>query len=161
MLVELLKPRSVELARRWVAALMLAPEDEREAIVEEVERRLVHEYRSGAARSPADDEQVAASGLDRTSIDPRHELRDLAAAIKSAEHDDASDPPQQKKPPIEALSAKSSKAKRSTKAASKPRSTKASAAKANSKPRSKSTSKPAASKSKTAAPKPRRSRDER
>lgn len=44
MLVELLKPAGAELARRWVAALLLAPAEEREAIVEEVESRMVELY---------------------------------------------------------------------------------------------------------------------
>lgn len=34
----------MELARRWVAALLLAPEEERPAIVDSVERRMVEIY---------------------------------------------------------------------------------------------------------------------
>ncbi|MEZ6319340.1 MAG: hypothetical protein R3B49_11420 [Phycisphaerales bacterium] len=44
MLIELLKPAGPELARRWVAALLVAPEEEREAIVEAVEARIYQEY---------------------------------------------------------------------------------------------------------------------
>ena len=36
-----------ELARRWVAALTLVPEAERESVVESVERRIVEEYACG------------------------------------------------------------------------------------------------------------------
>ncbi len=36
-----------ELARRWVAALMLVPEADRESVVEAVERRIVEEYAGG------------------------------------------------------------------------------------------------------------------
>ena len=44
MLVELLRPAGPELARRWVAALMLVPEDQREGVVASVERSIVQEY---------------------------------------------------------------------------------------------------------------------
>ena len=50
MLVELMRPMGPELARRWVAALTLVPEAERESVVESVERRIVEEY----ARAPGD-----------------------------------------------------------------------------------------------------------
>jgi hypothetical protein len=42
--VELLRPDGVELARRWLAALMIAPEAERPGLVEALERRLVETY---------------------------------------------------------------------------------------------------------------------
>ena len=44
MLIELLRPAGPDLARRWLAALMLVPEAEREAVVGEVERSIVDEY---------------------------------------------------------------------------------------------------------------------
>ena len=44
LLVELMRPGSVELARRWVSALMLAPASEREAIVQAVEAQMVEDY---------------------------------------------------------------------------------------------------------------------
>lgn len=47
MLVELLKPAGPELARRWVAALLLAPPEERDAIVEAVEAKLFEEFGHG------------------------------------------------------------------------------------------------------------------
>ncbi len=93
MLSELLKSGGVELARRWIAALMLAPEDERETIVSEVERRMAREYRSGAGRSPADDDSLGPSGLERVPLHPRRELRELAAAVKAVEADDRSASP--------------------------------------------------------------------
>jgi len=46
MLIELLKQETPELARRWVAALLLAPESEREGIVDSVEARFVELYAS-------------------------------------------------------------------------------------------------------------------
>jgi len=39
-----MRPGSVELARRWVSALMLAPASEREAIVQAVEAQMVEDY---------------------------------------------------------------------------------------------------------------------
>lgn len=44
MLVELLRPAGAELGRRWLACLMLAPESEREAIVDSIERRMAQLY---------------------------------------------------------------------------------------------------------------------
>ena len=44
MLVELLRPMGAELSRRWVAALLLVDRDERESMVEMVERHVSLEY---------------------------------------------------------------------------------------------------------------------
>ena len=44
MLVELLRPMGASLTRRWVAALLLAPPEDRERIVESVSARLVSLY---------------------------------------------------------------------------------------------------------------------
>ncbi len=46
MLVELLRPCGPELARRWLAALMLVPPDQRKGVVEAVEQQIVREYAS-------------------------------------------------------------------------------------------------------------------
>lgn len=52
LLVELLRPATPELARRWLAALLLAPEHEREGIVVAIEKRMHDLY---APASPDDD----------------------------------------------------------------------------------------------------------
>lgn len=44
LLIELMRPGSIELARRWVSALMLVPEEEREAVVSVVEAQIVADY---------------------------------------------------------------------------------------------------------------------
>ena len=44
MLIELLRPAGPELARRWLAALTVVPEHERQAVVEAVERKIHAEY---------------------------------------------------------------------------------------------------------------------
>jgi len=44
MIVELLRPMGPQLARRWLAALLLVPEHEREALVEAIEEQIVREY---------------------------------------------------------------------------------------------------------------------
>lgn len=44
MLIELLRPAGPELARRWLAALMLVDAEEREAMVEMVERQVAQLY---------------------------------------------------------------------------------------------------------------------
>lgn len=48
MLVELLQPLGPELVRRWFALLLLVDRDEREAMVEMMERRVVELYGSGS-----------------------------------------------------------------------------------------------------------------
>ncbi len=44
MLIELLRAGTPDLARRWVAALLLVPESERASVVNAVEMRIVSEY---------------------------------------------------------------------------------------------------------------------
>lgn len=44
MLIELLKPSGPELARRWLSALMLVPEDLREQVVDAVESQIVADH---------------------------------------------------------------------------------------------------------------------
>tara|TARA_R110002072_G_scaffold96245_1_gene211785 strand:- start:13 stop:249 length:237 start_codon:yes stop_codon:yes gene_type:complete len=44
LLVDLLRPGSVELSRRLVSALMLVPENERESIVDAIESQIVADY---------------------------------------------------------------------------------------------------------------------
>lgn len=44
LLTDLLRPGQLELGRRWVAALMLVPENEREALVEAIERQIIDTY---------------------------------------------------------------------------------------------------------------------
>ncbi len=44
MLTELLRAGDAELARRWLAALLMIPEDERALVVDAVEDRIVREY---------------------------------------------------------------------------------------------------------------------
>lgn len=56
-LVELLRPAGPDLARRLVAALLLAPVDEREAIVDSIEAKMVELY---SANSETLDEPVDA-----------------------------------------------------------------------------------------------------
>lgn len=47
MLVELLRPAGPDLARRWLAALLVVPREDREAVVEAVERRVAAIYPLG------------------------------------------------------------------------------------------------------------------
>ncbi len=44
MLVELLRPATPELARRWLAALLMVPENERAGVVAAVERQITGTY---------------------------------------------------------------------------------------------------------------------
>ncbi|MEQ9206458.1 MAG: hypothetical protein RLN78_03745 [Phycisphaerales bacterium] len=43
-MLELCKPESMPLIRRWVSALMLVPKDQRKEIVEAVERQIVADF---------------------------------------------------------------------------------------------------------------------
>lgn len=55
MLVELLRPATPELARRWLAALLAVPENERAGVVAAVERQVIATYEhapNASARSP-------------------------------------------------------------------------------------------------------------
>lgn len=40
----MLRPGTPDLARRWLAALLIVPEEEREAVVSAIERRIVAQY---------------------------------------------------------------------------------------------------------------------
>lgn len=59
MLVELLRPSGPELARRWLAALMVVPEGERAAVVESVEARIVSMYAPTGAVGAVDGARAA------------------------------------------------------------------------------------------------------
>lgn len=48
MLIQLLRPTTPDLARRWVAALLMVPEDERTGVVEAVEARIAAEFGADA-----------------------------------------------------------------------------------------------------------------
>lgn len=52
-IVEMLRGETPDLLRRWLSALLLVPEREREAIVAAVEYRIVNEYPIGAPTAPA------------------------------------------------------------------------------------------------------------
>lgn len=45
----MLRPGTPDLARRWLAALLIVPEEEREAVVSAIERRIVAQYPLPAA----------------------------------------------------------------------------------------------------------------
>ncbi len=57
MIAELLQPAGPELARRWLAALLLVPRGERAAVVASVEKRIVQVYASGKP-VPEDDRAI-------------------------------------------------------------------------------------------------------
>ena len=49
MIVELMRPAGPDLVRRWIAALLSAPEEDREAIVESIEARMAEVYAAAPA----------------------------------------------------------------------------------------------------------------
>lgn len=51
MLVELLRPATPELARRWLAALLAVPENERAGVVDAVERQIIATYEHANAET--------------------------------------------------------------------------------------------------------------
>lgn len=62
MLVELLRPAGAELGRRWLAALLLVPAGEREAVVAAVERRIVEEFCGEEGAAGASGERAGGGG---------------------------------------------------------------------------------------------------
>lgn len=52
LLIELMQPASPELARRWLAALLLVPREEREAVVASIEARINQLYPMQPAVQP-------------------------------------------------------------------------------------------------------------
>lgn len=73
MLVELLRPATPELARRWLAALLAVPENERAGVVDAVERQIIATYEHAeldranqdhAARDRAKQDHAKPDGLD-------------------------------------------------------------------------------------------------
>ncbi len=63
-LIELLRPVGPELARRLVAALLLAPADEREGIVVSIEAKMVELYAPVVADNPIDQSADSADAAD-------------------------------------------------------------------------------------------------
>lgn len=58
-IIELLRPAagsSLDLARRWLAALLLVPEHERQALVEAVEARITQAYGGSGTLSAVDND---------------------------------------------------------------------------------------------------------
>ena len=62
LLIELLQPAGPDLARRWLAALMLVPREEREALVEEIEAKIAEVY-AGDTNVHRDEVEVHVTGL--------------------------------------------------------------------------------------------------
>ena len=58
MLIELLQPTGPDLARRWLAALLLVPRDERQSVVESVEQRIASMFDPDAPLASTDDEEI-------------------------------------------------------------------------------------------------------
>jgi len=56
MLIELLRPAGPDLARRWLAALLLVPRDERAQVVGAIEQRINALYPLGPEELPESDE---------------------------------------------------------------------------------------------------------
>lgn len=44
MLIELIRPTGPELARRWMAALVMVPPDQRQAVLDAVEAQIAEEF---------------------------------------------------------------------------------------------------------------------
>ncbi|TVQ63458.1 MAG: hypothetical protein EA378_01915 [Phycisphaerales bacterium] len=67
LLTDLLRPGQLELGRRWVAALMLVPEAEREALVEAIEHQIIDTY----GDEPASVEMKPGKPASETAHEPR------------------------------------------------------------------------------------------
>jgi hypothetical protein len=81
MLIELLRPCGAELSRRWLAALSQVPEAEREALVAEVERRVVRAYGRGDAGSQAKEILVVSPPMQRDGyVEEVHTIYEVTRA---------------------------------------------------------------------------------
>ena len=58
MLIELLQPTGPDLARRWLAALLLVPRDDRLSVVESVEQRIASMFEPDAPAESTDDDEI-------------------------------------------------------------------------------------------------------
>ncbi|MDX2148660.1 MAG: hypothetical protein SFZ23_14195 [Planctomycetota bacterium] len=67
MLVELLQPVGIELARRWLAALLLVDREEREQVVATIERRIVELYVHQRSEGGAQAEPTSRSASPHTT----------------------------------------------------------------------------------------------
>ncbi|MEM1423134.1 MAG: hypothetical protein AAGH64_03930 [Planctomycetota bacterium] len=56
MLIELIRPATPDLARRWLASLLIAPEEDREAIVRAIEAKMRATY-DDAERDRAEEQR--------------------------------------------------------------------------------------------------------
>ena len=66
MLIDLTEPVGAELSRRWLAALLLVPEGEREAVIEAVERQVAREYERREDTEPGAGEGASEAGANGT-----------------------------------------------------------------------------------------------
>jgi len=76
MLIELLQPTGPDLARRWLAALLLVPREDRQSVVESVEDRITSMYASAAP--------VTAAGVSSSEDD---EPREIDVVYPPVQHD--------------------------------------------------------------------------
>lgn len=96
LLVELLQPAGPELARRWLAALMLVPRDERESVIAAIESRLVHVY-GQPSPAPVEAPEGPALATPLTLIDEPVQ-RDGYVEQRRVEFIEASEPARQAAP---------------------------------------------------------------
>lgn len=97
LLIDLLRPRGgigAEHARRWIVALSMIPEEERESVVVEVERRVVEMYGNACGLKSADNRDSASSlddGLDVLSEVREHEgfVEEVVRTYGAAAREDA------------------------------------------------------------------------
>lgn len=82
LLTELLRPAGVELARRWLAALLVVDEGEREAMVAAVEKRVVELYGIGRDYGGGSDSGVA-SGVGEITV--VHSPRQVGGFVERVE----------------------------------------------------------------------------
>ncbi len=91
MLIELLQPTGPDLARRWLAALLLVPRDERQSVVESVEQRIASMFDQGAPTATTDDEiDIVFPPVQRTGyVEQTHKT--YARKPDPAEHESTED----------------------------------------------------------------------
>lgn len=90
-MVELLRPAGPDLARRWLSALALVPEHEREQVVRAVERRIVEIYIPDGARESDDDVARLVGECWREARESHRSMRKVQGRARRASGDASAD----------------------------------------------------------------------
>ena len=96
MLIELMKVGNMDLARRWLATLMLVPAEERESVVEAVEGRIVEVYDRADGRGAPGDREIV---VRYPAVQREGYVEEVVKTYEVRKGSDAAAPHEEKKSP--------------------------------------------------------------